>query len=93
MPTPWHAYIRLVQLGWDANLVIGLRMMRLASGGALAQREAQRMILEKTTAIAQAQAAAAAKILSGKGVPAATKSASGVYRRKVRANRRRLVRR
>jgi hypothetical protein len=90
---PWHAYIRLVQSGWDANLVIALRMMRLASGGALAQREAQRMILEKATAIAEAQVAAAAKLLAGSGANAATKSAAGVYRRKVRANRRRLVRR
>jgi len=51
------------------------------------------MILEKATAITEAQIAAAAKLLAGRGANAATKSAAGVYRRKVRANRRRLVRR
>jgi len=90
---PWDAYFRLAQIGWDANVVIALRLMRLASGGVLAQREPQKIITEKTVAIAQAQAAAAGKILSGMGITAATKSASDVYRRKVRANRRRLARR
>lgn len=89
----WLAYFRLAQIGWDANAVIALRLIRLASGGALAQREAQRMIVEKAIAMAQAQTAAAAKVLMGGGMTAATKSASDVYRRKVRANRRRLVRR
>jgi hypothetical protein len=91
--SPWHAYFRLAQIGWDANAVIALRLIRLASGGAVAQREAQRMIAEKAIAMAQAQTAAAAKVFMGGGMVAATKSASDVYRRKVRANRRRLVRR
>jgi hypothetical protein len=88
----WQAYIRLVQTAWDANAVVAMRMMRLASGGALAQRETQRMVAEKGIAIAQAQAAAAAKMISGGGIAAMSKSASNVYRRKVRANRRRLAR-
>jgi methyl coenzyme M reductase subunit C len=81
----WDAYIRAAQVGWDANVVVAMRLMRLAVGGALAQREAQR--------IAQAQAAAVTKMIMGGGMAAATKSASAVYRRKVRANRRRLTRR
>jgi hypothetical protein len=89
----WHAYVRLAQIGWDANAVVAMRMMRLASGGALAQREVQRMVAEKGIAIAEAQAAAAAKMIMGAGIVGAAKSASNVYRRKVRANRRRLVRR
>ena len=32
----WRAYFRLAQIGWDANVVVALRLMRLASGGALA---------------------------------------------------------
>jgi hypothetical protein len=40
-----------------------MRMMRLAFGGALAQRELQRVFVEMGTAIAQAQAAAAAKMI------------------------------
>jgi hypothetical protein len=64
-----------------------------AVGGALAQREAQRMVAEKVTANAEAQAAAITKMLMGGRMAAATKSASAVYQRKVRANRRRLTRR
>src|SRR5262245_6076392 len=90
---PWHAYIRAAQVGWDANVVVAMRLMRLAARGALAQREAQRMVAEKVTAIAEAQAAAVAKMIMGGGMAAATKSASAVYRRKVRANQRRLTRR
>ena len=48
----WHAYIRAGQVGWDANIVVAMRLMRLAVGGALAQREAQRMVAEKVAAIA-----------------------------------------
>jgi hypothetical protein len=66
-------------------------LMRLASGGALAQREAQRMILEKVTANAEAQMTAAMKMMTGGGAIAASKSASAIYRRKVRANKRRLA--
>jgi hypothetical protein len=89
----WHAYIRAAQVGWDANLVVAMRLMRLAVGGALAQREAQRMVAEKIAAIAEAQAAAITKLIMGGGMAAATKSASAIYQRKVRANRRRLTRR
>ena len=88
----WHAYIRAAQVGWYAN-VVAMRLMRLTVGGALAQREAQRMVTEKVTAIAEAQAAAVTKMIMGGGMAAATKFASAVYRRKVQANQRRLTRR
>ena len=83
----WNAYIRTTQVGWDANVVVAMRLMRLDVGGALAQREAQRMVAEKVTAIAEAQVAAVTKMIKGGGMAAATKSASAVYRRKVRAKR------
>jgi len=51
------------------------------------------LVLETSTAIAEAQAAATTKMIMGGGMAAATKSASSVYQRKVRANRRRLTRR
>src|SRR5262245_46372097 len=70
----WHAYIRAAQVGWDANVVVAMRLMRLAVGGALAQREAQRMVAEKVAAIADAQAAAITKMIMGGGMAAATKS-------------------
>jgi hypothetical protein len=89
---PWPAYLQFAQAAWDANVVVAMRLMRLASGGALAQREAQRMIIEKGLTFAEAQVAAAAKIMTGAGIAGATKSASDVYQRKVKSNRRRLVR-
>ena len=61
----WHAYIRAAQVGWDSNVVVAMRLMRLAVGGALAQREAQRMVAEKVTVLAEAQMAAAAKMITG----------------------------
>jgi hypothetical protein len=51
----WQAYFPLTQTAWDANVVIAMRMMRLASGGALAQRELQRMVAEKGISTAQKQ--------------------------------------
>ena len=87
---PWPSYFQLAQATLDANAVVAMRLMRLASGGAVAQREAQRMVTEKCLAFAQAQTAAATRMMAG--VAGATKSASDVYRRKVRANRRRLAR-
>ena len=89
---PWPSYFQLAQATLDANAVVAMRLMRLASGGAVAQREAQRMVTEKCLAFAQAQTAAAARMMTGGGIAGATKSASDVYRRKVRANRRRLGR-
>jgi hypothetical protein len=32
----WHVYIRTAQVGWDANVVVAMRLMRLAVGGARA---------------------------------------------------------
>ena len=92
MFNPWPAYFQLAQAAWDANVVVAMRLGRLASGGALAQREAQRMVIEKGLTFAEAQMAAAAKIMAGVGIAGAAKSASDIYLRKVRSNRRRLVR-
>ena len=51
----WHAYIRAAQVGWGANVVVAMRLMWLTVGGTLAQREAQRMVAEKVTAIVEAR--------------------------------------
>ena len=52
------------------------------------------MVIEKGLTFAEAQMAAAAKIkiMAGVGIAGAAKSASDIYLRKVRSNRRRLVR-
>jgi hypothetical protein len=69
-------------LAMEAQEVIFLRMLKLASGGPHAQAEATRMITEK----AAAGSAAATKLLTGGSPRAITTD----YRRKVKANARRL---
>lgn len=65
-------------------------MLRIARGGAIAQRESIRMVGEKFEAAFEAQAVAAASILAGHPEQAFGVAASA-YERRVRANRRRLA--
>lgn len=51
----------------DSNIAIAIRLMRLAVGGTLAQREAARMVAEKVTVLAEAQTAAVAKMMPWNG--------------------------
>jgi hypothetical protein len=73
----------------DCETVIGLRLLRIAGGGGLAVREANRMIGEKFEAAVEAQLAACAAVVSGEPARALDRAA-GAYARRVRANRRRL---
>ena len=50
------------------------------------------MVMEKCLTFAQAQMVAAGKMMAGARPAGAMKSASDIYRRKVRSNRRRLAR-
>ena len=92
----WRAWFALATeaavIGFEAQRVIGLRMMRLAAGGAVGQREARRMVTEKAAALVEAQTAAAAALMTGGTGKRATKKALGVYGKRVRRNRRRLSR-
>jgi hypothetical protein len=92
----WNAWCALslqaAQLGWEAQGVIALRMMRLAAPGARSRSEARRMVTEKVAALAEAQAAAAAAAVKGGGSAKAAKKVLRVYKSRVRANRRRLSR-
>jgi hypothetical protein len=78
-------------LGVEAASVIGLRMLRLAAGGAGAQVEANRMVTEKIAAAADLQRMAMTGALGSTATAAASRTLAH-YRRKVRANRRRLTR-
>jgi hypothetical protein len=68
----------------EAQVVMSLRAMRLARGGALAQAEATRMVTEKSAALVDA----AMTVTTG---GSAEKVVRG-YRTRVRANKRRLTR-
>lgn len=78
----WKLGVDASMLALESQAVIGLRLAKLAAGDAAAGIEAERMISEKVFAAGEA-----AMLLATGG------SAQGVitgYRRKVRANRRRL---
>jgi hypothetical protein len=90
---PWTYSLALTRFAIEAQTVIALRMLRLASGGALAGREARRMIMEKGKALTMAQLSAAAALASGRTPRTAGKRSFGTYKRAVSKNRRRLSRR
>jgi hypothetical protein len=92
MYNPWVILgFRAVQIGMEAQSVVALRMLRFASGGA--RSEANRMVAEKVAAAAEAQAAAAVAAASGRQPHVVAGKALNVYKKRVRANKRRLSRR
>ena len=90
----WNAWFSLSSqaalLGWEAQNVMLLRLMRLAAGGALAQSESARMISEKVQALGEAQTTAAVATIKGGKSHQVSKKVLGVYKKRVRKNRRRL---
>jgi hypothetical protein len=76
-------------LGAESAAVIALRSAKLARGGPAAKAESQRMVAEKVEAARQLQVMALTGAL-GFTAHGAAKKALKHYRRKVRANRRRL---
>jgi hypothetical protein len=83
---------QMALLGWDAQHVIALRMMRLAKGGRLARKEIANMVDEKTRAVVEAQMAIFVAAGSSRSHQIAKDVVRG-YRRRVRKNKRRLSRR
>jgi hypothetical protein len=77
-------------LGIEASSVIALRTMKIAAGGPEANAEARRMVAEKVDAGLDLQTKAITGRLGFTPESAATKALAH-YRRKVRANRRRLL--
>jgi len=76
-------------LGLNANLVIAMRLAKIAWGGPAAEAESRRMVEEKIQAARDANISAAQAILSGQA-HLAPKRALSVYQRGVRKNLRRL---
>ena len=88
---PW---MRIAAGAWalsvDAAVVIALRTAKIAAGGAAAERETRRMVREKIEAARALQMMALTGTL-GRSAPAAATKTIAHYHRKVRANRRRLL--
>jgi hypothetical protein len=91
---PWFSLaLKTIQLGYEAQSVIALRMMRFAAGGATAQTEARRMIADKVAAGIEAQVVAASSVASGHRDTVVAGKVLRVLKKRVRANKRRLSRR
>lgn len=82
----------LARLGLDAQVVVAERMTRLARGDVAAGVEAVRMVTEKTLALGEANARLASAAAAGK-LDRVAPQIVALYRRKVRANRKRLRKR
>lgn len=89
-PSIYALSAKAMQMGWDAHQVIGLRMLKAAMGGPEAQKEAELMVAEKAAAAVEAQSAILTAMMTGAGAFAPARTLS-LYHRKVRANRRRLM--
>jgi len=88
----WKLWFAVLNLGFDAQRVIAMRLARITAGGSAAGIECRRMVFEKFIAAAAAQTAAAAALVRGEGLHAAATQALVPVQTAVRANRRRLVR-
>lgn len=86
----YSLFMNSALLAFEAQQVIGLRMLRLAAGGAPATREFQRMLVEKVHAAAEIGGTAAAAIVTGKNGAAVAQGVIRGYRTRVGKNRRRL---
>jgi len=85
---PWFDAWRV---GAQAQQVMMLRIMRFWLRDASAGAEAMRMVSEKVAASAEAQVAAATALMKGQSAKTAIKRAATPYRRRVRANHKRLT--
>jgi hypothetical protein len=94
MFNPWFSLMfKTVQLGVEAQSVIALRMMRLAAGGAPGAAEARRMVADKIAAGVEAGNVAASSVALGRKNTVVAGKVLRVFKKRVRANKRRLSRR
>ncbi len=89
-PFPFTIARDVMILGLEMQAVIGLRLFQFASYDPRAQAEAQLMVTEKVLTLAAAQSQYAVDLLKGQGHKAPSR-ALALYSRKVRANRKRLM--
>jgi hypothetical protein len=82
--------LRTWQATLEAQQIIALRLARLAGGGHSAWTETTRMTSEKIAALGEVQTAAMVAVLTGKAAAVPSRTLA-LYRRKMRANRKRLT--
>ena len=88
----WHLAFETSQMAFEAQEVVALRLTKIGRGDAAASEEAQQMVIEKTLAIGEAWMAAAGAVASNASPQSVAAAFLRPYRKRVRANRRRLSR-
>ena len=89
---PWLRFsMEVATLGVEAQSVVGLRMITMASGDTTAGREVLRMVPEKLAAFAEAQVEVLNSVVDG-ALHWPPNSAVASYLRRVRDNHQRLTR-
>ena len=91
MSAYWKLWFSVLNMGFDAQRVIALRLAKIATGDA-GVVECRRMVSEKFAAAAAAQEAAGVALARGQRPDIAMALALAPVRKAVRANHRRLVR-
>jgi hypothetical protein len=90
--SPFGIFADMSRLAFEANFVIGLRMMKLASGGPAAASEAQLMVMEKIRTASTLAIENSFALATGKSLHSVGKSSIAKYRKAVKANHTRLIR-
>ena len=94
MFNPWFVLAcDALWLGFEAQSVVAMRLVRFATEGASAWPEARRMVTEKAAAVVEAQVATIGGRVTGQKSTLVAKKVLRIYKKRVRANRRRLSRR
>jgi hypothetical protein len=78
------------RFGLEMQSVMALRLMCLMGGGASARSEARRSVSEKMAVPAEAQTSATTVSINNGNDPKVGKTVSNVYKKRGRANKRRL---
>lgn len=87
----WKTWVEASRFVAEAQTVVWLRLIVLASGGRTSSQEAVRMVSEKFITFSDAEIAAAEALAGGRGLLVAAERAYSPVRRRVHANSRRLL--
>jgi hypothetical protein len=90
--SPFSMFMDLSRLAYESNMVIGMRLMRLAAGDHRAMAEAQLMVTEKIQTAGALAIENSIALVSGKSFDSVSRSSIAKYSKVVRANHKRLSR-
>jgi len=85
-------FMDLSRLAYESNMVIGMRMMRLAAGDQNAMAEAHLMVSEKIQTAGALAIENSIALVSGKSIDSVHRNSIAKYSKVVRANHKRLSR-